>query len=194
MRGQAERANESAGSWAVAEEWRALYARARFLAQDHDLAQDLVQETLLRAIAAAPRWEDAGQRRAWLLAVLRNLFIDRCRSRAVIARAEREALCLMPGPETNDERADVLDVLSARDVEDACRGLCERDRELLERVYFQRRPHKEVAAATGVKAATVATRLFRAKGRLRQALQDLFDSRVAAMDAAGERGDRHRSL
>jgi RNA polymerase sigma factor (sigma-70 family) len=192
MRGQTETANKAAAFWVAPEEWRALYARARFLAQDCDEAQDLVQETLLRAVTATPHWEDAARRRAWLLAVLRNLFIDRCRARRVIAKAEREASCIDTDAVPENTGVDVLDVLSTRDLEEACRSLCELDRELLTRTCFQGRSHKEVAAAVGIERQTLDTRLFRARRRLRRVLQALFDSRMA-MRASQEHWERPAS-
>jgi len=184
VRSQEEAANESSVSWG-AEEWRGLYARALFLVQDHDVAEDLVQETLLRAIVASPHCEDATKRRAWLVAVLRNLFIDRCRARRAMARAEREVSSMETSATPAATTVDVLDVLSACDLEEACRTLCKPDGELLKQVYFQQRSHKEVAADAGVKTATVGTRLFRVKGRLRRVLQPLVESRVATQAGRG---------
>jgi RNA polymerase sigma factor (sigma-70 family) len=118
---------------------------------------------------------------------LRNLFIDRCRSQRVIVRAEREASRDGIGAPPEGPAVDVLDHLSADDLAEASRGLCARDRDLLERAYLRREPHKEIAAALGIKTVTVATRLLRTKRRLRSGLQRLFESRVAL-----QAGDRER--
>ena len=55
---------------------RALYQRALLLTQDRTAADDLVQATIERALIARDRYRRGTNLRAWLLLMMRNLFID----------------------------------------------------------------------------------------------------------------------
>ena len=52
---------------------------ARFLTGDHDRADDLVQESLARAIAKINSWRPGTNLRAWLFTILRNCFFNEVR-------------------------------------------------------------------------------------------------------------------
>ena len=60
----------------------ALYGHALSLTRNADEAEDLVQETTLRALRGFESFRADGPIRAWLLTILRNLFINSYRSRA----------------------------------------------------------------------------------------------------------------
>ena len=59
-----------------------LNALARFLARDRTLADDLVQETLLRALHYSEQFERGTNLRAWLTTILRNSYFNEKRSDA----------------------------------------------------------------------------------------------------------------
>ncbi len=58
-----------------------LYTSAFYLTKDRDEAEDLVQETYLRAFRFFDKFEPETNSRAWLLSILRNLFINRYRQK-----------------------------------------------------------------------------------------------------------------
>jgi RNA polymerase sigma-70 factor (TIGR02943 family) len=66
----------------------ALFRYAMLLAADEHIAEDLVQETLLAALKAHNRFEEAASERTWLVAILRHKTIDHFR------RGRREEGCL----------------------------------------------------------------------------------------------------
>src|ERR1051326_4722340 len=59
-----------------------LYRTARRLTRDHADADDLVQETFLKAFRAADRFEPGTNLRAWLFTILHNTALNRARDRA----------------------------------------------------------------------------------------------------------------
>ena len=74
----------------VREHEKALLAYTEKLLNDHHLAEDIVQETLVRAWRHTDRLYDSeGSVRGWLLTVARNLVIDRCPRRLPPLRGDR---------------------------------------------------------------------------------------------------------
>lgn len=137
------------------------------LTGDRALADDVVQETLIRA------WQhpDVLQRaepavRAWLYKVARNLVIDDRRSAR--RRHETEAERLPEIPET--DRIDRI--LDAWLVSDALAGLSADHRAVILHAYYQRETTAEMAKSLQLAEGTVKSRLHYALRALRLALQE----------------------
>ncbi len=133
---------------------------------DRQRAEDIVQETLLRAwqhpeaIAGRPA-------RPWLFAVARNLAIDSYRSRKARPHEVGEAaLEVLPAPD-DAERA-----LESWAVSDALSALRPDHRRVLLETYYQGKSVAEAATALGVPAGTVKSRTFYALRALRLALEE----------------------
>jgi RNA polymerase sigma-70 factor, ECF subfamily len=133
---------------------------------DRQRAEDIVQETLLRAwqhpeaIAGRPA-------RPWLFAVARNLAIDSYRSRKARPHEVGEAgLEVMPAPD-DPERA-----LESWAVADALTALRPDHRMVLLETYYRGKSVAEAATALGVPAGTVKSRTFYALRALRLALEE----------------------
>jgi RNA polymerase sigma-70 factor (ECF subfamily) len=145
----------------------ALLAYATRLTGERASAEDVVQETLLRA------WRRAGELaddrrpvRPWLFAVARNLIIDRRRQ----GRRRDEA----PETELDDLSAvDELDrALDAWQVADAMAELSPEHREVLIETYYRGRSVAEAAEAIGVPAGTVKSRTYYALRSMRLRLEE----------------------
>ncbi len=137
------------------------------LTGDRDLADDVVQETLLRAWKR-PAVLDQSQTsaRVWLFTVARNLVIDDRRS----ARHRHELVA-----ETLPEQADADQVDSMLEswlVADALAQLSAEHRSVLVHVYYGGRSIAETAAELGIPAGTVKSRLHYGLRALRLALQE----------------------
>lgn len=136
------------------------------LTRDHALADDLVQDTLERALQ---RWTLRGDSlRPWLFAVLRNLFLDGVRARRRRPAFEplddrHEALELPPGQEGALLGADMLDSFAK---------LSEEHRSVLLLVAVEGLSYAEAAQALGLPTGTVMSRLSRAREQFRRLIDD----------------------
>jgi len=143
------------------------YARA--LTGDAWAADDLVQDTLERACTRWQLWLGGTDLRAWLFTMMHNLFISQVRQGLTRAK-------LVP----TSDLADVAKELSAPDaslgfaidLQRCLLRLPDEQREVLLLVTMEDMSYEEVAKVTGVAVGTVMSRLSRARGRLRELLDE----------------------
>lgn len=141
----------------------------RLTGHDRQWAEDIVQETLVRAWRNAEKLErDPVLLRSWLFTVARRLVIDDRRKRSVRPQESQ----LTPSDEAPG-RADEADrTLSAIVIAEAMNSLTEEHREAILETYLRDRTVGEAAAVLGVPAGTVKSRVYYALRALRRALQD----------------------
>lgn len=145
---------------------------ARSLVRDKAEAEDLVQDTLLRAFRSIDGF-DGRYPRAWLLTIMRNTHINRTRRRRPDLyddpdRAMAELADPAPGAADPGEivAGDAFDSV----VEAAFSKLPERYRRVVALVDLDGLSYKETAAALGLPMGTVMSQLHRARGRIRRDL------------------------
>lgn len=150
-----------------AEHGSALLGYVTRITGDPQRAEDVVQETLLRAWRRAGSLEgDVSSMRSWLFAVAHNLAIDERRSGA----ARRE--------ESDPDGADLavagqLDrALEASQITEALRALSRNHREALVETFFRGRSVTEAATLLGVPPGTVKSRTYYGLRALRAALEE----------------------
>lgn len=150
----------------------AVYNYFRFHLPHADLAEDLTAETFLRVVRAAGQFDPArGSAKTWILTVARNLLADwrrRARLRQYVALGTlHDLVCDAPSPEERLLRQEEVGRLL-----DAVATLGEADRELIGLRYGGGMDTGEVAQVLGISEGSVRTRLWRALGRLRQAMAE----------------------
>ncbi len=137
------------------------YARA--LTGNAAEADDLVQDTLERALGKWTLWRP-GNLRAWLLTMMHNVFVNQLRARPVLVMADEDELAAIPvRPRQHDE-------LELRDLDRALARLPPEQREVLLLVGLEELSYEETARVLGVPAGTVMSRLSRAREKLRAIL------------------------
>ena len=168
-----------ADSGAVAERYRALIHRyVSRLAGDAGIADDLTQETFLRAHQHLDRLKDPGALEAWLYRIATNVCYDRFRS-----REHRQPAVPLPTPDVEGEDAvaeeDALrpdHLLEQREMSDCVlRFLVElppAHRQVLLLHDLQGYTNPEIAAELGLSLQNVKIRLHRARARLRAVLAE----------------------
>ncbi len=134
------------------------YARA--LTGDVARADDLVQDTLERALGKWPLWRP-GNLRAWLFSIMHNLFVNKLRSPRVVVYPGDGALPELP------TRATQSDALELQDLARNLSLLSEEQREVLLLVGLEDLSYEDTARILGVPIGTVMSRLSRGRERLR---------------------------
>ena len=138
----------------------ALRRYARALTRDADTADDLVQDTLVRALRSEHLFY-GGDVRAWLYTILTNLNRNRLRSlsRRPVITPIKDSDAATGGPEAG-----------GRDIGRALDGLAEEPRAALLLVVLEGLTYREVAEVQGVPIGTVMSRLARARMQIRSYL------------------------
>lgn len=133
------------------------YARA--LAGDSHRADDLVQDTLERALAKFYLWRHGSDLRAWLFTIMHNVFINQLKARRELALDDAVEDALQSAPQS--------DPLELRDLDAALRRLPVEQREVLLLVGLEQLSYAEVSKALSIPVGTVMSRLSRGRERLR---------------------------
>jgi len=140
------------------------YARVLHAGHTAD-ADDLVQDTLERAVNKWGLWRGAGSVRPWLFSIMHNLFVDQCAVRHAQTAQSLEDLpdgALPMQAATQDTRIEALELLAA------LQRLSVPLREVLLLVAVEGLSYAETAKALGVPTGTVMSRLSRARSQLWQ--------------------------
>ena len=157
----------------------ALYQSAVRLARNRDAAQDLVQDTYLKAFRARRRFTPGTNLKAWLFTILHNTWRNQRRDRAR-ARVEADSetveqlVDLGAGadrPADNPE-AGLLEAVLSDDLRTALDDLPQPYRETVWLRDVEELSYQEIAAILDVPIGTVMSRLSRARRQLYRALTE----------------------
>jgi RNA polymerase sigma-70 factor (ECF subfamily) len=156
-----------------------LYRFALQITSNPDDAEDLVQETFLRAFSRFHQFEPGTNFRAWARRILTNTHINRYRhTRRGPAFIALEEMTPQEDFHLSSERADreeqperaVFDHLQSEEVEEAIRGLPEEFRQVLVLSDLEDFSYEQISRVLGIPIGTVRSRLFRARRKMRQRL------------------------
>jgi RNA polymerase sigma-70 factor (ECF subfamily) len=143
----------------------------RWHRQPHD-ADDLVQDTLVKALANAHLWQPGSNLRAWLFTIMRHQFF------ATVARSNRaQAMlqcCAAPEFAAAEDSREARLVL--RDVGTVLVRLPQKQRTALRLAGVEGKTYEEVASAMGLSVGAVRCHLARGRDRLRVAVRGRDDN------------------
>lgn len=140
----------------------ALRRYARALTRDAEIADDLVQDTLVRALRSEHLFQGEDVR-SWLYTILTNLNRNRLRAlarRPTLMSIEDNDASELAGPEAGQ-----------RDIERALATLVEDQRDALLLVVLEGLSYREVAKVQGIPIGTVMSRLSRARAQIKSYLE-----------------------
>src|SRR5437588_8744717 len=153
-----------------------LYRGALRLPPDSDQAQGLVQEAYLRALRYQHSYQQGTNLKAWLFAIMRNLFWYRFKGSRKDDVSLDDVGEFVLYDKLKDEgarpEADVLDKLAASEVVAAVEKLPPLHREVVLLVDVEGFSYKDAAETLGVPIGTVMSRLHRARQQLQKSLYD----------------------
>ena len=157
-----------------------LFTYIQFLVGDNDAANDLFQDTFVRAITALQNhnYTEGGAFYPWLVRIARNLILDRFRHQRCVRTVSHEW-----SDENTDQQGDLLNnpdlcepnvetlmlvEQSYEDVRMLVERLPEAQREVVKMRYFLDMPFKDIARVTGVSINTALGRMHYALINLRR--------------------------
>ena len=165
--------NNAAFGQAALEHIDALYGYAMTLTRDTTEAEDLVQETYVRAARGMNRLESNSNLKGWLFVIMRNAWLNQVR--------HKNAGPLFVDLDSNESMGDAQDnphvvylrKLERERVREAIESLPDAYREIVVLRDIEGFTYQEIATVLDCPAGTVMSRLGRARGRLRKMLSAL---------------------
>lgn len=148
----------------VQEHAAAVYRYAYYLSRDQTEAEDIVQDTFLRATEKLDQLRRPEAARSWLLTIARNGFLKRQGAREYTYLDDNDSLDIVAPEPTNEE-------IDAEQLSRAVHALPEPFRVALLMYYFEGLSYREIAEQLEMPIGTVMSRLSRAKGLLRANLR-----------------------
>jgi RNA polymerase sigma-70 factor (ECF subfamily) len=170
-----------------------LYRTARRLSRDRADAEDLVQDTYLKAFRGAARFEPGTNLRAWLFTILhntaRNRFRDRARDTVAVNSELVDAAADAADPPSGQGAVGSPEMLLLRDVlapdlQDALDGLPASFREAVWLRDVEEFSYAEIAAMLEVPVGTVMSRISRGRRLLFERLSAARPRSVTALPVA----------
>ena len=150
-----------------------LFTYIMFVVRDHDLADDIFQETFVKAIVwlQEGRYTNSGKFMFWLTRIAHNVIMDtyrQVRTEHVVDLSDNNNLSNLRGSEVLDtwRESQLVNEQVLRDVKKMMEALPAPQREVVYMRFFQELSFKEIAESTGVSINT-------ALGRMRYAMINL---------------------
>lgn len=164
-------------SHAALEQLDALYGFAITLTRNREEAEDLVQETYLRAVRAFGRLMPDSNLKSWLFAIMRNAWLNNVRHarsgpRFVELDAEEDDRAQWLDNMANDPHSVYVRKLERENVRAAIQSLPDLYSEIILLRDIEGFSYQQIAGILGCPAGTVMSRLGRARERLRRSLSE----------------------
>lgn len=136
---------------------------ARYLTRNESDAEDLTQDCVERAISRQELFKPGTNLDAWMITIMRNIFINGKRSEKLARNySQREQIRAETGVKPSQ-----MDHVALKQVLNACENLHSNHYKAIRLLCLDQVSYGEAARRMGVPVATAKTRLFRARERLR---------------------------
>lgn len=162
-----------------------LYSGALRLTRNPHDAEDLVQETFLKAFKSFDSFQEGTNLLAWLYRIMTNTFINSYRKDQRRPRTETMAELTdyqLAQDDSNQEARSAeslaLDRLGTQDILDALDALPDEYREAVYLADVEGLAYKEIAEILDIPSGTVMSRLHRGRAKLRKMLRECVEAEV----------------
>jgi len=148
------------------------YNFAYWLSQDQENAEDLVQETYLKALRGFGSFQPGTNFRAWLFQILKNTFLTSCsqaKQRATVPLDSEDTLPELP-VHSNSAESLLVDRSRSKAIRDAIEQLPIGFREVILLCDVEDASYREIAEILSIPIGTVMSRLARARKAVRDSL------------------------
>lgn len=170
-----------------------LYSYALVLSRNRADAEDLVQETCVRAIRAMGRLRPDSNPKSWLFTILRNVWLNQVRRRQIAPETgdvDRDGyLAARVADSGKDPYATYVSGIECEQVRAAIQLLPVESREVVLLREYEELSYDEIAGLLECPVGTVMSRLARARAKLRNLLAATSIAPQLRDDAAGELND-----
>jgi RNA polymerase sigma-70 factor (ECF subfamily) len=166
-----------------------LYAYALVLTRNHAEAEDLVQETFVRALPAMGRLRPESNIKGWLFRILRNVWFNQRRKRRnapEVIQADLEGDSIDKIVDTGKDSFEIYaSKLERGRLRAAIQDLSSGSREIIQLREFEELSYEEIAGLLHCPAGTVMSRLARARSKLRVLLSSTSTGRERSRSTRG---------
>ena len=146
--------------------YRLLYRVAYHLTGNAQDAEDLLQDMYLKLWQKRDDLKEETDTQAYLVTMMKNLFIDQRRHKRIDASEDIEAQASPPDERSLDHQIDARD--EVRQVEGLIRQLSERDAKIIQMHLIEDRSYEEIESDTGLSQGNIRIIVMRAKKKLKQ--------------------------
>jgi RNA polymerase sigma-70 factor (ECF subfamily) len=171
----------------------ALYSYAVMLSRNRTEAEDLVQETCLRALRATQRLRPDSNVKSWLFTILRNVWFNRLRQWGrvpKIVELEPDGIGQIGAADSaKDPHATYVSNIEQEQVRNAIQQLSVGHREIIILREYEELSYREIATVLGCPLGTVMSRLSKARSNLRGLLSPIS---IWGAPIGNERHNRRR--
>jgi RNA polymerase sigma-70 factor (ECF subfamily) len=164
---------------------------ARRLNHGGEPVEDLVQETVVRALGALDRYRPTSDLKAWLFTIMKNYVRDQWRKQRNMTTV---SLTQSADVDTRSAAAPQIDQLMLRELTEAIQRLPPYQRDVLLQVSIDPSSYEAASAALGIPVGTVRSRLFRARNSLQRLLDDTAPDGPAPKGPVPERQGKRARL
>ena len=159
---------------------RAIFHVVHKIVRNHEEAQDLVQETFMKAFNALASYRSEYRFSTWLYKIAANCAIDFVRKKRIEALSLDKPIETRDGqveyevPDSSwDPEQDLVRKQKLKSIDEAIESLPQKYREVIIYRHRDDKPYEEIAAILGVPVGTVKARIFRARELLKKKLKSI---------------------